>query len=190
MTIFAIMPLVLEDEWSLSGVEVGVMGGIIFLGFFVGTILGSLGDVYGRKKMFRIAVFLITFGGILSAFMPEIWSYLICRLVCGLGIGIFEIIGSAYATEVTPAGARGWYFVLLNFFYFLGAFFVLGMGFWLIPDLDPTNWRYAVGICVVPSLISFILSLFLLDESPRYLISIKDYPGAVAVANKIATTNK
>jgi len=71
------MPLILEKEWNLNSVVVGIEGGIIFLGFFVGTILGSLGDVYGRKKMFQIAVFLISLGGLSSAFMPEIWSYLV-----------------------------------------------------------------------------------------------------------------
>ena len=107
-----------------------------------------------------------------------------------MGIGILEIIGSAYATEMTPANGRGWYYVCLNFCWFFGALYILGMGFLLIPDLNPTYWRYFVGICVVPSIISFVLSLCLLDESPRYLISKKDYTGAVVVTNKIAITNK
>lgn len=183
------MPIILKDEWGLSSAEVGVMGGVIFAGFFAGTILGSLGDIVGRKIMFRIATFLITTGGLLSAFMPEIWSYLACRLICGCGIGIFEIIASAYSVEVTPSTTRGWYFVLLNFFYFLGAFYILGLGFALIPDLDPTYWRYAVGACMIPAAVSFVMSLCMLDESPRYSIGKKDYGEAVRIINRIASSN-
>jgi hypothetical protein len=45
----------------------GVMGGMVFLGFFIGTILGSLGDFYGRLIMLKISTLLMALGGLLSA---------------------------------------------------------------------------------------------------------------------------
>jgi MFS family permease len=53
------------------------MGGMVFLGFFIGTLLGSLGDIYGRLVMLKFSTFMMAIGGLLSAFAPEFYSFLL-----------------------------------------------------------------------------------------------------------------
>jgi MFS family permease len=100
--------------------------------------------------------------------MPEFYSFLICRVITGIGIGIFEIIGTAYAIEVNPTKTRAWYFVFLNLAYYMGGIYILALGFAIIPGLSAKLWRLYVGICVVPAFVSFVLSFFWAIESPRY----------------------
>ena len=87
---FAIMPEVLAGEWDLSSVQIGVMGGMIFVGLLIGTFISAFGDRFGRLLFLRLSTALIVLGGALSPCMPEYYSYLLFRTISGIGFGIFE----------------------------------------------------------------------------------------------------
>lgn len=49
-----------------------------------------------------------------------------------------------------------------------------------------TNWRYFAGICVIPALLAFLLTYFILPESPRYLLEKIEFEKVTKALNDIS----
>ncbi len=74
--------------------------------------------------------------------------------------------------------------------YYIGGIYILALGFAIVPGLSPKLWRLYIGICVVPAFFSFVLTFFLVLESPRYLAISGKHGTAIGVLNKMAEINK
>ena len=71
LVIISVITRVLEKEWGLSSLQIEVMGGVIYLGMILGTILvGPLGDRIGRRKILLATSVSLVISGILSGVMP------------------------------------------------------------------------------------------------------------------------
>lgn len=77
--------------------------------------------------------------------------------------------------ENTPIESRGIVLVTIGFFYTAGEYLskkyrltVCLLTFIFMPNLVTGNWRAVLCWASVPALLTFIISIFLLLESPRY----------------------
>jgi putative MFS transporter len=78
----------LTSAWNLSGLAAGAVGSAVFLGMMFGAYFGGLiSDKYGRKMIFIWAIFLTTLVGVANAFAPEQYTFIILRILIGLGLG-------------------------------------------------------------------------------------------------------
>ena len=78
----------LKSYWSLSEASANSIGSCIFFGELIGSLLsGPLSDEIGRKPTSYIAITLMAFGGLLSAFAENLPSFLLFRTITGIGIG-------------------------------------------------------------------------------------------------------
>lgn len=104
----------------------------------------------------------------ISAFMPEYWTFILCRTVVGFGIGLGVPVAASFVTEVCPAKYRGAYMISFQLFFIIGTIIIIVSAFIFTPDLEEGNWRALLVIAASPLAIDCVL-IFWLVESPFYL---------------------
>jgi SP family xylose:H+ symportor-like MFS transporter len=163
-----------------------------------GAAAGFISKSFGRKNGLVISA-ICFFLSAIGAWRPEIfnffgtldvYSFVIFRIVGGIGVGIASMISPMYIAEIAPAGVRG---KLVSFnqlaiifgmlvIYFVNYFIAKqGNEQWLITD----GWRWMFFSGVIPAGIFFIL-LWFVPETPRYLVMKGKDEKALKVLRKIA----
>ena len=155
------------------------------IGCIVGALSGGLiGKYFGRKKGLQLAAILFLISALGSA-MPEIFfrpvgqadhtfimTFVIYRIIGGIGVGLASMLSPLYIAEIAPAGIRGklvsWYqFAII--FGMLVVYFVnysiarQGEDAWL----HQIGWRWMFASEVIPACL-FALLLFTVPETPRF----------------------
>jgi len=72
----------------------------------LGPLLGSLGDIRGRKWALRLGLGLITGGTVLVGLLPSYAAFLVGSMLFGLGIVIFDPTVQAYVGDQVPYRRR------------------------------------------------------------------------------------
>lgn len=159
----------IQTYWSLNVFEHGLTVSIALIGTVLGALLGAIpSDKLGRKKTLFIIALLYLFSAIGTAFATNWIVFLIFRLLGGIGVGISSVTAPIYISEIAPARSRG---KLVGLFQFNVVFGILiaFLSNYLIGSDGEDNWRWMLGIQAFPSIIFYVL-LFLVPESPRWLI--------------------
>jgi MFS family permease len=198
--------------WILDGLEVtlaGAIGGVLKESFhindaqvgatatayLIGAVVGALGfgyatDRLGRKKLFTITLGVYLVATLLSACSWNFSSYLIFRLLTGMGIGgEYAAINSAI-DELIPARVRGKTDLIINSTYWAGAALGAGATVLLLSghSLPPTvGWRFAFGIGAFLGLIILMVRHFI-PESPRWLMTHGRHEEAERIVSQIEET--
>lgn len=163
-------------------------------GYVVGAlVLSPLADRFGRRNMLVFTLLLTGIGSLFNAFVGDYTSFIIARVITGLGIGADLALVNTYINEMAPVSSRARYTSLIFIMSALGAFFGIWLGLWLTtppanfpsglpfalatvnitpsgPQFAGSGWRVMYGIGAVLALIGILLR-FQLPESPRWLIA-------------------
>jgi MFS family permease len=191
MTVITVLTPVLEDEWDLSVIQMGLLGGVIFLGMIAGNgIAAYYGDSVGRLKMLQDSTLLMFIAAFLSAFMPEYWSFLFMRFFVGMAVGIMIPNGASYAAEICPKEFRGKFIVGFNICFIAGQVLVILLALALLSSLGEGSWRYLLLIAALPVGASYVMLMFVVRESPRFLTQRRRYAEAIDALNFIAEMNQ
>ena len=159
----------IQKYWNLNTVQHGLTVSIALIGTIIGALLGSLpSDRFGRKKTLYIIAFLYLLSSLGTAFSTDWYSFLIFRLLGGLGVGASSVTAPIYISEISPAARRGKLVGLFQFNVVLGIV-VSYLSNYLIGLMGEHSWRLMLGIQAIPSAIFFLLLRFI-PESPRWLI--------------------
>jgi MFS transporter, SP family, arabinose:H+ symporter len=151
--------------WVVSCLMIGAIIGAGFAGF--------LSDRLGRKKMLIAAGLLFTIGSVFSAVAPTVNMFVIARIIGGIGIGVSSTLVPLYIAEIAPSKHRGRLVSLnqlavvigISAIYFVNRAIVnAGNQAW---DVN-YSWRWMFGCGLIPGII-FVVLLFLVPESPRWL---------------------
>jgi SP family xylose:H+ symportor-like MFS transporter len=147
-----------------------------------GALAGFIARSIGRKAGLIISACTLT----LSAFgswQPEIlnifgtlpvYSFLIYRIIGGIGIGLASLLSPMYIAEIAPAAIRG-KLVSWNQFAIVTGMVIIYFVNYLIAKsgndewLRDTGWRWMFFSGIIPSVI-FLVLLILIPETPRYLM--------------------
>lgn len=176
--------------YQLSDIMTGWVASCALLGCIIGAMYsGKLSDQVGRKKVLMLSALLFTISSVGTALAPNLWFFVVFRIIGGMGIGIASMLSPMYISEMAPAAIRG---RLISIFqlgivmgilviYFVNAY-IAGMHneHWNIS----TGWRWMFGSGTIPSII-FILLLLTVPESPRWLAQQKRNPEALAILTRI-----
>jgi MFS family permease len=94
--------------WYLSPVMHGIAMGAALYGTVLGALLGGWPtDRFGRKAtLLLIGVFYVV-GAVGSALATDVYSFIIVRVIGGLGIGISTVVAPLYISEISPPKYRG-----------------------------------------------------------------------------------
>ena len=167
-----------------------------------GASAGFISKSFGRKNGLIIAS--ITF--ILSAlgsWRPEAfnvfgvldaYSFVIYRIVGGIGVGIASMISPMYIAEIAPARIRGKLVSFNQFAIIFGMLVIYFVNFYISRQgdeqwLNTEGWRWMFFSGVIPAGLFFILLLFV-PETPRYLVMKGRDEAALKVLRKIAGTEQ
>ncbi len=178
----------ITQYFSLSDTTLGITVSIALLGTVVGAIaVGKPGDIFGRRAMLSVCgvlYFLSAFG---CSFAVGWYTFLIARFFGGIAIGAASVMAPMYIAEISPGKLRGRLVAVAQFNIVLGIL-VAFFSNYLLVDIGPDNWRWMFGVMAIPAAIFFIL-LFLVPESPRWLVKKQRVDEAKAVLQTVGTEN-
>ena len=93
----------IQKEFGINPNDVSwVLTIYLLVGTVSAAILGKLGDMYGKKRMFLVALGFYTLGVILNGFAPSFHWLLVSRGIQGLGMAIFPLAFSLVREEFPP----------------------------------------------------------------------------------------
>jgi len=145
-------------EWIVSAMMLGAALGAAGAGWLSGHL--------GRKRSLILGAVLFVVGSLLCAVATSPATLIVARVVLGLAIGIASFTAPLYLAEVAPEYIRGAMVSLYQLMITIGIF---------VAFLSDTafsysgNWRWMLGVIAVPGIL-FLFGVFLLPESPRWLM--------------------
>lgn len=110
--------------WIISATFIGMMVG--------GAFWGSLSDKYGRRKILLTALTVNLAGGVCCALVQTFWELILCRTICGLGVGGSIPILFSYYAEFLPSSSRGKSITVLAAFWMVGSIIVAVLAYLII----------------------------------------------------------
>lgn len=171
---------VLRSAWDLGSVQIGVLASANFIGFFFGALLaGSLGDLIGRRRVMMSALAVYCLASFFSAMVNDWNSFLVLRVLAGLGTGAESVIIAPYLSEFVARRYRGTFTGALAGFFSFGFVAAALLGYLIVPA-SPDGWRIVIMITAAPVLM-LLWWRRALPESPRWLES----QGRVAEAERV-----
>ena len=174
-----------ESIFELNRFWLGFTVAIALIGTAVGALVaGKPGDKYGRKKvLIFLAVFYII-SAIGSALAYNWHSFLVYRFLGGLAVGGCSVIAPMYIAEIAPAHLRGRLVALFQFNIVTGILLAYFSNYLINILIENNVWRWMLGVETFPAFLFFIL-LFLIPESPRWLVKQNKIKKAEKILEKI-----
>lgn len=159
----------IQQLWGLSAGLHGVAMGSALYGTVIGSLVGSWPtDRYGRRPTLLAVGALFLVSAIGCAFAPEVVTFIVARLIGGIGIGISTVAAPLYISEIAPAAQRGRLAAMFQFNIVLGIVVAFASNA-LLAGVGAQAWRWMLGVAAVPSVAYMAMALGL-PESPRWLL--------------------
>jgi MFS transporter, SP family, sugar:H+ symporter len=168
-----------KGSWSPTN-GLGFTVASLLIGCFIGAFFaGRLADIVGRRNTLILAAALFLVGALVQGFAGAQLVFVIARICGGMAVGAASVLSPAYISEVAPAEIRGRLTTVQQIMIITGltaAFLVnyalaktAGVStatFWL--GLEAWRWMFLMQ--ALPAAI-FLVALFMIPESPRFLVS-------------------
>jgi sugar porter (SP) family MFS transporter len=176
----------IQKLWELDTTVHGLAISMALWGTVIGSLVGGWPtERFGRKKTLVWIGVLYFVSAVGSAYAPEVYSFMIARLIGGIGVGICTVAAPIYIAEISPPKHRG---RLTGMFQFNIVFGILVAFFsnYLLGGIGENAWRWMLGVEAFPALLYTALC-FGIPESPRWLITHKgDRVGGTEVLRRIS----
>ena len=170
----------LRQAFGLSDAGLGFTVGSLLIGCFIGAFLaGRLADLFGRRNVMIVTAVLFTIGALIQGFAHDHTLFVIARLMGGMAVGAASVLSPAYISEVAPASVRGRLTTLQQIMIIIGLTIAFVVNYFLAQSAGESTasywagieaWRWMYLMQAVPAVI-FLVALFFIPESPRYLVS-------------------
>ena len=194
---------IVKTQFGLSTGMEGWYVGCALIGSIIGVLVaGMLSDFLGRKKTMLIAALMFSVSAIGCAISANFTQLVIYRMIGGFGIGIVSIVSPIYISEVSPARVRGTMVSFYQLFITIGFLLAYLVNYLILKGavLDSSDpalsarmfnneyWRGMLGFETIPDLL-FLLVIFFIPESPRWLIVKGQDPKALAILRRIYSSD-
>jgi len=157
-------------------------------GILVGMLVGGrLADRIGRKRTLILAAMLLIVAAIGTTVPRTLSLWNAFRIMGGIGGGLASLVSPMYISEIAPADRRGSLVTFNQMAIVLGAFMANLSTFVVAKYLgsNPECWRWMFGSACPPIFI-FLVGLFFIPESPRWLVMNQRAEDASAILNQVA----
>jgi putative MFS transporter len=180
---------VLAKEWGLGTLGKSMVIAAGFAGMFIGAnVLSVAADRLGRRRVFILNLLVYSVFSFAAAFSPNIETFLVLRVLAGIGLGAELVLVDTYLAEFIPAKYRGRMTAWAYTIGFLGVPLAALLGGRLVARqelLGIDGWRWLLlfgGLGAV-----FIMAVrTMLPESPRWLESRGRHEEARSVVESVA----
>jgi MFS family permease len=192
--LLSFLAVILQAEWGLSEGQVDSIISVVFAGAMLGTLLlSSLGDWWGRRPVFALTAALISIFGVATAFCTTYQQVILVRFLVGFGVGGLTVPYDALS-EFMPTSYRGTNLLSTSYFWTCGSLLVPFFA-WLTlssagnGESTAGSWRAFVTLCALPCILSTVLGIFLVPESPRWLLTKGKGEKALRILRQAAAKN-
>jgi SP family sugar:H+ symporter-like MFS transporter len=170
----------LQIAFNSDAVGTGFNVASMLLGCAVGAFFaGNLADKFGRKPVMILTAiaFIISAWG--SGVAGGSVQFVFARILGGLAVGAASILTPAYISEIAPAKIRGSLATLQQLMIVIGLFMAFLSNYWLAGLSGSASavhwagfetWQWMFWMEIIPASI-FLIALFFIPESPRYLVA-------------------
>lgn len=174
----------LRANFELNELAEGFLTGSLALGCIVGCLIaGRMADRYGRKPGLMLAALVFAISSVGMAMAQSLNFFVAMRFAAGIGVGMASLLSPMYIAEISPAAVRGRNVAINQLTIVLGIL-ITNLVNYQLADQGPDAWRWMFGLGAIPSAI-FLLGVFWLPESPRWLLSVNRSEKAEAILKKI-----
>jgi EmrB/QacA subfamily drug resistance transporter len=168
---------------------VGDLGGLNHLAWVVTAYLlastistplyGKLGDLYGRKPLFQVAIVIFLVGSMLSGLSQNMVELIGFRAIQGLGAGGLMVGAQAIIGDVVPPRERGKYQGMMGGIFALASIAGPLLGGFLT---DSASWRWIFYINVPLGAVALVVTSTALPTTVRRISHRIDWLGAALLA--------
>jgi len=177
----------IQEVFDLNETMKGWVVSSALIGCIIGaSFSGRLGDKFGRKKVLLVTSVLFAVSAIGSGVANSIPTFVMYRILGGLAVGGASVLAPIYIAEVSPAHLRG-RMVSINQLTIVIGISLAYYSNWFLLEIGENAWRWMFAAEVVPSLL-FFFALFIVPESPRWLVARNRENEAKQVLTKVAGT--
>lgn len=180
----------LQEHFQLDATLKGWAASSALLGCVLGvSFAGAVSDRFGRKPVLILAGVLFLVSAIGTAVPDRFTTFIVFRVLGGIGVGVASMASPMYIAEVSPAAVRGRMVSINQFAIITGMLVIYFVNYVIAAQGDPswnrtTGWRWMFGSGVAPAAV-FLALLTLVPESPRWLIEHGRAPAARAVLTRV-----
>lgn len=170
----------LRTTFGLSDSGLGFTVGSLLIGCFIGAFLaGRLADLFGRRNVMMMAAFVFLVGALIQGTAGAQLLFVIARIAGGMAVGAASVLSPAYISEVAPAEIRGRLTTVQQIMIIIGLTAAFLVNYFLAANAGTSTagfwggiaaWRWMYLMQAIPAAI-FLIALFFIPESPRYLVS-------------------
>jgi SP family sugar porter-like MFS transporter len=178
--------------WAMSSALVGCIVGAM--------VSGWLSDRFGRRLPLIIAAIAFTLSAVGTALANDFDWFVFWRIVGGVGIGLASALAPVYIAEISPAEKRGRFVAINQLTIVIGVLAAQLVNLMIAEPVASAatqaeilqtwnaqiGWRYMFGAEGVPAVL-FLLLMFVVPESPRWLAKANRYPQAEKVLRRIGS---
>ena len=163
----------IQSVWELGDFQHGLAMSMALWGTVIGSLIGSWPtDRFGRTKTLLSIGALYFVSAVWSGLATDVYSFMLARLIGGLGVGISTVAAPLYIAEIAPPEHRGRLAGMFQFNIVFGILIAF-VSNTLLGGIGENAWRWMLGVEAIPALI-YSLMCFGLPESPRWLIGRKE----------------
>lgn len=158
----------------IHGLTPSIIGLIIAatsLGAFISFIPASyIADRFGRKVCVGIGSCLVIIASVIQVGVKSHWLFFGMRVLAGVGVGTAQTAAPLLATEIAHPRQRQTATALYNACWCMGSIASAGITFATLSMSGSWSWRIP---CLLQAMypLTQLIGLFIVPESPRWLIS-------------------
>jgi len=170
-----------ETGWAISSALVGCLIGAFFSDY--------LSNRFGRKATMLLTAILFILNSIGTALPISFTMFVLFRIVGGIGVGIASMVVPMYIAEIAPPKRRGALVGNYQLAIVIGIVVVYFVNYFIALQGDANwnlniGWRWMFGSEIIPSVL-FLVFIFLIPESPRWLFQKGKSTEAIGVLEKL-----
>ncbi len=169
------LPTIQKDFGITPGDASWILSMYLLVGTVSVAVMGKLGDMFGKRRMFLIALLFYTAGVSLNGFAPTYRWLLFSRGLQGVGMAIFPLGFSLVREEFPPRmvpQVQG----LISSMFAVGMVIALPLGAYISQNY---GWRWTYHSVAPFAVLMLILSYIVLRESRYITPSRFDFVGAL-----------
>ena len=157
---FAVVFLVqrLADHFAVSkGAIVWTITATLAMRPLGAVLFGMLADRYGRRRPLMANVIFFSVVELLCGFAPNYFSFLLLRILFGIGMGGEWGVGASMAMEAAPPRWRGVLSGVLQSGYSMGYLLAAVAARFILPNFGVNGWRMMFWAGGAPALLAFYI---------------------------------
>jgi sugar porter (SP) family MFS transporter len=159
----------ITEYFKLDDVLLGWAVSSALIGCILGAIaVGKPADVYGRKNTLIVMAIFYFVSALGTGLATNLSVFIIARFIGGIAVGGASVLSPMYISEIAPPQMRGRLVATAQLAIVIGILLAFFSNYLLV-NTGTDNWRWMFWAECIPA-VAFLLFLFFVSESPRWLV--------------------